>query len=156
MNSSTFSDKVRVRACAVIESSSNLLLIRQKVPTREEPVWMPPGGGVQFGETIETALAREVHEETGLKIKPVRLLWIHEFLELPYHAIEFYFECSISGGMLRLGNDPELSKEEQMLLEVKFVSPEEAETYPITPEFLIDYFKKGSKLPESLTRIVSY
>lgn len=117
---------------------------------------MPPGGGVKFGETLETALAREVHEETGLKVKPGRLIWIHEFLELPYHAIEFYFDCSITGGMLRLGKDPELKKDDQMLLEVKFVTPEEAESYLVLPDFLNDYFRKGSKLPESLTRIISY
>lgn len=145
-----------MRACAIIESSSSLLLIKQSVPTREEPVWMPPGGGVMLGETIETALAREVHEETGLKITPLRLLWIHEFLELPYHAVEFYFECSIVGGMLRLGNDPELSDDEQSLLEVKFVSPKEAETYAICPDFLHDYFSNKSKLPESMVRIVNY
>lgn len=109
-----------------------------------------------LGETIETALAREVHEETGLKIIPLRLLWIHEFLELPFHAIEFYFECSIVGGMLRLGNDPELSDDEQSLLEVKFVSPEEAETYSICPDFLHNYLSNKSNLPESMVRIVSY
>lgn len=156
MDSSKFSDRVRVRACAIIESNSNLLLIKQNVPTRDEPVWMPPGGGVMLGETIETALAREVHEETGLKITPLRLLWIHEFLELPFHAIEFYFECSIVGGMLRLGHDPELSDDEQSLMEVKFVSPEEAEKYAICPDFLHKYLSNKSDLPESMVRIVSY
>lgn len=109
-----------------------------------------------IGETIETALAREVHEETGLKIAPLRLLWIHEFLELPYHAVEFYFECSIMGGMLRLGKDPELGEDEQSLLEVKFVSPDDAESYAICPDFLRDYFSNESKLPETMVRIVSY
>lgn len=119
-------------------------------------MWIPPGGGVMIGETIETALAREVHEETGLKVQAKRLLWIHEFLELPYHAVEFYFECSIVGGMLRLGKDPELSADEQLLIDVKFVSPDEAGTVSIAPDFLYDYFRNESKLPESLERIVSY
>ena len=133
-----------------------MLLVRQQVPTREEPVWMPPGGGVLLGETIETALSREVHEETGLKVEAQRLLWIHEFMELPHHAVEFYFECSIVGGMLRLGKDPELSENEQSLLEVKFVSPEEAQKFPISPNFIRDYLSSKSTLPESLVRIVNY
>ncbi len=119
-------------------------------------MWTPPGGGVLFGESIEAALAREVHEETGLKVEAQRLLWIHEFLELPHHAIEFYFECSIVGGMLRLGKDPELVDEEQMLLDVKFVSPKEIDRFTIAPDFLHEYFRNQSKLPESISRIVSY
>lgn len=147
---------MRVRSCAIIESNSNLLLVKQNVPTREEPVWTPPGGGVLLGETIESALVREVHEETGLKVEAQRLLWIHEFLELPYHAIEFYFECSVVGGMLCLGKDPELTVDEQLLLDVKFVSQDEADTFTIAPDFLHDYFRNRSKLPESTVRIVSY
>lgn len=147
---------MRVRACAIIESSSNLLLLKQDVPTRNEPIWIPPGGGVQFGETIESALTREVHEETGLRVVPQKLIWIHEFFASQHHAIEFYFECSIVGGMLRLGKDLELPENEQSLIEVKFVSPEEALEIPIYPEFLRDYFANNSKFPDSIQRIVSY
>lgn len=109
-----------------------------------------------MGETLETALTREVLEETGLKVLPEKLLWIHEFLEIPYHAIEFYFECSIVGGMLKLGSDPEISKDEQALLEVKFVSSDELATLPVFPEFLKNIFDGEHRMPDKVVRIVSY
>lgn len=136
--------------------NSSLLLIKQNVPTRDYPVWMPPGGGVLVGETLETALTREVLEETGLKVLPEKLLWIHEFLETPYHAIEFYFECSIVGGMLKLGSDPELPEDEQALLEVKFVSSDELVSLPVFPDFLKNIFDEKNRLSDKIERIISY
>jgi len=40
-----------------------LLLIRQGRP--DSPRWMLPGGGVEAGEALKTALARELSEEVG-------------------------------------------------------------------------------------------
>jgi len=140
----------------VIAVDSNLLLLKQRVPTRENPIWMPPGGGVLVGETLESALTREVMEETGLKVLPEKLVWIHEFIETPFHAIEFYFECSIVGGMLKLGNDPELPNNEQVLLDVEFVSADQLPELPVFPEFLKTIFEGESRLPDSVERVVSY
>ncbi len=140
----------------MIAVDSNLLLLKQRVPTRENPIWMPPGGGVLVGETLESALTREVMEETGLKVLPEKLVWIHEFIETPFHAIEFYFECSIVGGMLKLGNDPELPNNEQVLLDVEFVSADQLPELPVFPEFLKTIFEGESRLPDSVERVVSY
>lgn len=112
---------------------------------------MPPGGGLQFGESISFALKREVEEETGLYIEPLRMLWIHEFIENPYHAIEYYYECSVSGGILKLGEDPEHSKNDQLLLELKFVSFADIQQMPVYPVFLKEHCKPGKKLPSKIS-----
>ncbi len=50
----------------IVDEASRVLLIRHGY----RPGWHFPGGGVERGEEIEDALAREVFEETGAIIVP--------------------------------------------------------------------------------------
>jgi len=45
-----------------------------------------PGGHIELGETIEAALKREIKEEVGLEVKPIRLLLMQEAI----YSEEFY------------------------------------------------------------------
>ena len=54
----------RIRVGALIRWQDRVLLCRQEKPDRE--YWLLPGGGVEGGETLETALRRELGEELGL------------------------------------------------------------------------------------------
>lgn len=155
LTDSQFSNKVRVRACAVIVQNSSILLARINSPTREEPIWMPPGGGVELGESLEETLLREVEEETGLQIKKKQLLWIHEFIEEPYHAIEFYFRCEITGGELKMGMDPELESNQQMLLDLSFIPFDETVDIDIEPKFIHEFCKNGGSFFDDVRHVVS-
>lgn len=53
----------RVRVSGMIWNDGKLLLVRQGRPGH--PRWMLPGGGVDPGESVTVALARELHEELG-------------------------------------------------------------------------------------------
>src|SRR5258708_4617478 len=42
-----------------------------------------PGGTVESGESQEQAVVREMREELGLAVRPVRRVWKHEFADKP-------------------------------------------------------------------------
>ncbi|MBN9245973.1 MAG: NUDIX domain-containing protein, partial [Hyphomicrobium sp.] len=57
----------------VVDAESRVLLVRHAY----RPGWHFPGGGVERGEEIETAITREVLEETGVVIlEPPKLIGI--------------------------------------------------------------------------------
>ena len=59
----------RVSAYGLILDGDRILLCRlSKELPRWEGSWTLPGGGLEFGESPEAAMIREVEEETGLQV----------------------------------------------------------------------------------------
>jgi 8-oxo-dGTP diphosphatase len=128
--SQKFGNRIRVRVCGLLFDEERLLLVRHHGIGAENILWLPPGGGVEFGERMEDALIREFKEETGMKIQVNRLLTMHEYIESPLHAIEFFFLVTADPHQRPAkGTDPEL-KEKQIIQEVKYVTFNELAVMP--------------------------
>lgn len=134
VGSESYSGRVRVRSCGFILKDKALLLVRLDTPTRPNHVWMPPGGEVQAGELLEQTLRREVYEETGIRVEPQRLAMVHEFMEPPWHALEFYFLCTGSDLAPVLGRDPERDSQAQILKDVRYQPIEILQDLDLYPE----------------------
>jgi len=117
---STFGNKLRVRVCGLCEDNQRLLMINH-TGIKSGDFWAPPGGGLEFGETVEACLKREFLEETGLEIEVQDFQLICEFIRPPLHAIEIFFRVKINQGTLKTGIDPEMM-DKQIIQEVKFMS----------------------------------
>jgi 8-oxo-dGTP diphosphatase len=117
-----YANKTRVRVCGLLVQDNKLLLARHTAAFGEGVFWMPPGGGLSYGEKVKDGLKREFLEETGLEVEVGRFLYLNEFLRPPLHALELFFEVKLVQGTLSLGSDPEHEAHEQLLKEVKFLS----------------------------------
>ncbi|MET9318050.1 NUDIX domain-containing protein [Kribbella sp. NPDC003505] len=54
----------------LLDEDDRILLIHARDPKTRTDCWYPVGGGVDPGETLQSAAAREAYEETGLRDLP--------------------------------------------------------------------------------------
>jgi len=79
MASSDQPNRPQLAVSAVIFRDGKVLLVR-RARSPGKGFYSLPGGRVEFGESLHTALAREVDEETGLRIDIVALAGWREVL----------------------------------------------------------------------------
>ncbi|HEY0212810.1 MAG TPA: NUDIX hydrolase [Paenirhodobacter sp.] len=63
----------RLGVIAVVLRDGQVVMVQRRNPP-EAGSWGFPGGKVEWGETIYSAAARELHEETGIQAAPARIL----------------------------------------------------------------------------------
>ena len=90
--------KVDIRA-VVFNEKEEILLVREKADGR----WSLPGGWSDVGYSPKEVAAKEVKEETGLDVRPVRLLAVmdmskHPHPVIPYYVYKFFILCEPVGG----------------------------------------------------------
>lgn len=93
---------MRLYADAIVTNQFNQVLFVRRNDSR---TWAPPGGSLEAGELPTDALAREVEEETGLKVMPVRLVGLYFRPEEPQGILVFVFRCIQRGGQLRTSRE---------------------------------------------------
>jgi len=104
-----------------------LMAQRGKEPLKDW--WSLPGGAVETGETLDQAVRREVREETGLEVQPVRMFEIFERImrdgegATEYHYVLIDYVCRVTGGSLCAGDD---------VAHVQWMRKEELSGLPIT------------------------
>ena len=128
---------IRPGVAAVIFRDERVLLQRRD----DNRQWGLPGGSVEPGESVRTAVIREVREETGLDVEPLRLIGVysdpanHQIITYPdgnvIHYVSSVFECAVRGGTLTCCDES---------LELAFFPPDAlpADTLPISRIRIVD------------------
>ncbi|MGI2297420.1 NUDIX hydrolase [Paenibacillus sp. GXUN7292] len=94
--------KVDVRA--VIFHKDQILLVREK----SDNAWALPGGWADIGYSPAEVAMKEVQEEAGLLVEPIKLLAVldkkcHQHPPDPFHVYKIFIHCAIIGGELTGG-----------------------------------------------------
>ncbi len=96
-----------VSACIMRPGGHEILLSMRRapgVPGLHEK-WELPGGKIEFGETPEQAIVREIREELGITVTPTRLLpYLHtnlwEYEHVSQHVVLSCYECDLQEDLL--------------------------------------------------------
>lgn len=93
----------------ILERNCVLLVERAKSPLKG--YWSLPGGVLETGEQLQEGIRREVLEETGLEVEPLRVLTIFERImrdrkgKPEYHYVLIDYLCRVTGGALQAADD---------------------------------------------------
>ena len=95
---------------AIILKRDRVLLVeRAKSPLKG--YWSLPGGVLETGEYLQEGICREVLEETGLVVEPLRVVTIFERImrdgkgKPEYHYVLIDYLCRVTGGTLQAADD---------------------------------------------------
>lgn len=123
-------------AGVVLEKDGKILLLKRKVEP-EMGKWCLPGGHIDFGETPEETVKREVKEETGLDADDFKLICYQtemgEYKGTEQHYVAFFFSGKASGEEQPCPDEVEEIKwfalEEAMKIDLAFSHNEVLEKY---------------------------
>lgn len=121
---------------AFIRNSKREVLLVRSYKWKND-LWVVPGGHIEYGESMEHALKREVLEETGVEVDGFRLITVYDGLFPPEfhekrHFLFFQCECTLKKGQT-------VSLDNKELKEYKWFSLPEAigaADFPLTKKTL--------------------
>lgn len=100
--------RLAVRAL-IVDPEGRLLLVNAYAGQASD-LWCAPGGGCEAGQSLPENLAREVQEETGLKVTIGAPALVNEFHDpkTGFHQVEVFFRAEVASGAIDDGwQDPE-------------------------------------------------
>ena len=139
----------RLRAAAVCLREGRVLLVRHERPSAPEPYWVPPGGGVLSGETLQAAALRELAEETGYEGEVVGVFGFREVLKPAGTVFEVFLRVCLPDGA------PEAPRctPGEVLKAARWVAVGELETLRFYPEALADWVRDPESHAVALGRL---
>lgn len=117
---------VRIRVAGILIRGNRILLIAHK--KNDEIYWLLPGGGVDYGESLQEALRREFVEELNIVVEINDVALISDSIDPSgnRHVVNICFLCTYIDGEFTLGK-------EQRLHDFSFFGIEELQGLDIFP-----------------------
>ena len=97
---------MRPFACDMVLMEDGKILLIKRAAEPFKGQWATPGGRIEDGESAEDCLKREMKEETGLEVEPIKLTGIYSDPDRdPRGVIAAAYLVKRVGGELKAGDD---------------------------------------------------
>jgi len=141
--------KNRIRVGVLIFEDNKILLVKHVDPVTGFTWWVPPGGGLEGTESIFECGKREVKEETNLKVKLDRIVYVRQLISYQQKAnnIEIFVASLSHKGSISIEGIIGKGEDEHYIKQVKFFSKKELKNIKVFPSVIMEEmwedYKKG-------------
>lgn len=116
---------MKVRPGAYIVRNNRILTLKYTYPGGI--IYALPGGNLEFGEELRTALSRELAEELEISCSPEEIMHVAEVMHGGENTIHFIFECA------ELNDEPRLNPSETKAEEIVWLPLDELDRFTLYP-----------------------
>lgn len=140
------SKSMRVRVAALIQDSKGKILLVQQ-QKKKSGYWLLPGGGIEFGESGEEALKRELKEELSLEVSHIEFLLLNESIDpnKKRHLIQIVFLTKVRELL------PVLNAKEKAISGFGYFSPKEILSMDLRPDIKHYFRAKNTNKPRYIS-----
>ena len=128
----------------IIENDTMVSMYRE---LKDRIFYTFPGGGLEENETEEECVKREVLEEFGLNVEPVKKVYTYE----SERSIEHFYLCNVVGGEFGKGAGEEFHNNNNGVYKPTKIKLKEIKNLPLMPPevakaLILDYKNFGKNL----------
>ena len=100
-------NKSVIAGVSVLIKKNNKILLIKRQGSHGHGTWAPPGGYLDYGESVLKGAKREVKEEVGIEIKNLKVIGFTEdlFKKEKKHFITIWIESDWKSGEVEACND---------------------------------------------------
>lgn len=140
------SKSMRVRVAALIQDSKGKILLVQQ-QKKKSGYWLLPGGGIEFGESGEEALKRELKEELSLEVSHTEFLLLNESIDpnKKRHLIQIVFLTKVRELL------PVLNAKEKAISGFGYFSAKEILSMDLRPDIKHYFRAKNTNKPRYIS-----
>ncbi len=147
------SEEKRTRVRAIILQDEKIISMYREKENRV--FYTFPGGGLEGNESEIDCVKREVFEEFGIVVKPIKKVYIYE----NERSIEHFYICEHISGDFGTGEGEEYDKNQANgLYRPTIINIKDIKNLPLMPPevaqaFYEDYIKNGKKLRKDVKQL---
>jgi ADP-ribose pyrophosphatase YjhB (NUDIX family) len=125
----------RIAAGGIIFKGNTVLLVRYRDSDNSGTYLVGPGGALEDNENVVQAIIRETKEETGITVKPKRVVAIEDLICHRFKMIKVWMVCEIVEGEIHKTEGAEKEK----IIEAAWFTRDQLASEMVYPPFLMQH-----------------